>query len=74
MVEMKKLLDAALFECKKNKIMVDVFLMNGFKMAGCVMDYDDDIVALWCDGKQKIIYKQAISTIVPELPLDAIKR
>ena len=46
-----------------------VFLMNGFKMRGVVTGYDDFTVVLDCEGKQELVYKHAISTIIPARPL-----
>lgn len=46
-----------------------MFLMNGFQMRGYVTGFDAFTVVLTSDGKQQIIYKHAISTIVPERPI-----
>jgi host factor-I protein len=46
-----------------------MFLMNGFQMRGCITGFDAFTVILTSDGKQQIIYKHAISTIVPERPI-----
>ena len=46
-----------------------MFLMNGFQMRGCITGFDAFTVVLSSDGKQQIIYKHAISTIVPERPI-----
>ena len=45
------------------------FLMNGFQMRGYVTGFDAFTVVLTSDGKQQVIYKHAISTIVPERPV-----
>lgn len=42
--------------------------MNGFQMRGYVTGFDAFTVVLSSDGKQMVIYKHAISTIVPERP------
>lgn len=73
MVEKMNLQDAILNECRRDKIMVEVFLMNGVRMPGCIMAFDDKVVVVWSEGKQRIVYKQAISTIIPEKPLKALK-
>ena len=39
--------------------------MNGFQMRGIVTGYDPFVVVLDSDGRQQVIYKHAISTIVP---------
>ena len=48
---------------------VIVFLMNGFQMKGCVRGFDSFVVMLESEGKQQMIFKHAISTIVPPRPL-----
>ena len=48
---------------------VTMFLMNGFQMRGFITGFDAFTVVLTSDGKQQIIYKHAISTIVPERPI-----
>ena len=48
---------------------VTMFLMNGFQMRGYVTGFDAFTVILTTDGKQQVVYKHAISTIVPERPV-----
>ena len=43
--------------------------MNGFQMRGFVTAFDSFTVVLDCEGKQELIYKHAISTIIPARPL-----
>lgn len=50
--------------------LVTVFLMNGFQMHGVIAGYDSFVVILNSDGKQQMIYKHAISTIIPVRPVD----
>ena len=45
---------------------VTVFLMNGFQMRGIVRGFDSFVVILESDGKQQMIYKHAISTLIPQ--------
>lgn len=45
---------------------VTIFLTNGFQMRGLVRGFDSFVVLLESDGSQKMIYKHAISTIVPQ--------
>ena len=47
-----------------------MFLMNGFQLHGIVRGYDSFTVILDSDGKQQLIYKHAISTVVPPKPID----
>ena len=47
-----------------------LFLMNGFQMRGVVRGFDSFTVVLETDGKQQLIYKHAISTLVPSRNVD----
>ena len=47
-----------------------MFLMNGFQMRGRITGFDAFVVVLDTDGKQQVIYKHAISTVVPASPID----
>ena len=49
-----------------------VFLMNGFQMRGVVTGYDDFTVVLECEGKQELVYKHAISTMIPVKPAELV--
>ena len=55
-----------LLRARRDKVPVTVFLMNGFQMRGTIAGFDAFVVVLDTDGKQQVIYKHAISTIVPE--------
>ena len=63
--------EAILKECRKEKVPVTLFLMNGFQLRGIVTGYDSFVVVLVSDGKQQMIYKHAISTLAPVRPLKA---
>lgn len=65
--------DELLDEIVEGKIPVTFFLMNGFQIRGTVVDHDDSIVVLDAEGKQQIIYKHAVSTIIPYRQLNALK-
>lgn len=65
--------DDLLNEIVDEKVPVTVFLMNGFQIRGIVADHDDAIVVLETEGKQQIVYKHAISTIIPFRPLKGLK-
>lgn len=45
---------------------VTVFLTNGFQMRGIIRGFDSYVVLLDTDGKQQMIYKHAISTVIPQ--------
>ena len=63
--------DAILRECRKEKVPLTLFLMNGFQLRGIITGYDSFVVVLVSDGKQQMIYKHAISTLAPMKPLKA---
>ena len=65
--------DDLLNEIVDEKVPVTVFLMSGFQIRGTIADHDDAVVVLEADGKQQIVYKHAISTIIPIRPLKALK-
>ena len=61
--------DWFLAAARREKCIVTVFLMNGFQMKGCIRGFDSFVVMLESEGKQQMIFKHAISTIVPPRPL-----
>ena len=71
MSDVFNLQEAILKECRKEKVPVTLFLMNGFQLRGIVTGYDSFVVILVSDGKQQMIYKHAISTLAPIRPLKA---
>ena len=71
MSDTMNLQEAILKECRKEKVPVTLFLMNGFQLRGIVTGFDSFVVVLVSDGKQQMIYKHAISTLAPIRPLKA---
>ena len=61
--------DIFLSEARNNKIEVTLYLINGFQLKGNVTGFDLFTVVLNCDGKQMMVYKHAISTIIPLKPI-----
>lgn len=61
--------EAILKEVRRDKVPVTLFLMNGFQLRGVITGYDSFVVVLVSDGKQQMIYKHAISTLVPAQPV-----
>lgn len=70
MQKTQNLQDAFLNQVRRDKINLTVFLMNGFQMHGVVKGYDGFTVVLDSDGRQQLIYKHAISTIIPPKPIE----
>ena len=62
-----------LTQARKQNIPVTMFLMNGFQLRGTVTGFDSFTVVISTDGKQQIIYKHAISTIVPLHPVSLME-
>ena len=62
--------DIFLNQARKDRTMLTVFLMNGFQMRGVITGFDSFVVILESDGKQQMLYKHAISTIVPIAAID----
>lgn len=59
-----------LTKARRSRLNVTVFLVNGFQMRGVIAGFDAFTVVLITEGRQQVIYKHAISTIVPERPVD----
>ena len=54
---------------RKKKTPVVVFLMNGIKLQGIVTWFDNFSVLLKKDQTSQLVYKHAISTIMPSEPI-----
>ena len=69
MQKTQNLQDLILNQARRDRSMVTVFLMNGFQLHGVVKGFDSFTLVLDSDGKRQLIYKHAISTIVPPRPI-----
>ena len=69
MQKTQNLQDVFLNQLRRDRLSVTVVLMNGFQMHGIIRSFDGFTVVLDTDGKQQLIYKHAISTIIPPKPL-----
>ena len=54
---------------RKQKTPVTVFLVNGVKLQGIVTWFDNFSVLLRRDGHTQLVYKHAISTVMPSVPI-----
>ncbi len=63
--------DVFLNHVRKEHIYVTIYLTNGFQLKGLVKGFDNFTVVLDTEGKQQLVYKHAISTIIParQVPL-----
>ena len=55
---------------RKTKNPVTLFLVNGVKLQGVITWFDNFSVLLRREGNVQLVYKHAISTVMPSLPLD----
>ena len=62
--------DQFLAAARREKCTVTLFLMNGFQLKGIVRGFDSFVVLVESEGKQQMIFKHAISTVVPPKPLE----
>ncbi|WBY15779.1 RNA chaperone Hfq [Erythrobacteraceae bacterium WH01K] len=63
--------DAFLNQLRRTKTPVTVFLVKGVKLQGIVTWFDNFSMLLRRDGQSQLVYKHAISTIMPGSPMDA---
>ena len=61
--------DVFLNHVRKNKLPVTVFLVNGVKLQGVISWFDNFCVLLRRDGHVQLVYKHAISTVMPAGPI-----
>ena len=65
----ENLQDVFLNNVRKNKSPVTVFLVNGVKLQGIVTWFDNFCILLRRDGHSQLVYKHAISTVMPVSPV-----
>ena len=65
----QNLQDTFLNQVRKTKIPVTIFLINGVKLQGHVNWFDNFCVLLKRDGHVQLVYKHAISTVMPQQPV-----
>ncbi len=64
--------DTFLNSVRKHKNPVTLFLVNGVKLQGVITWFDNFSVLLRREGTVQLVYKHAISTIMPSLPIDLL--
>ena len=64
--------DTFLNSVRKNKNPVTLFLVNGVKLQGVITWFDNFSVLLRREGTVQLVYKHAISTIMPSLPINLL--
>ncbi|NLK42885.1 MAG: RNA chaperone Hfq [Tissierellia bacterium] len=62
--------DVFLNKVRKENIGITIFLINGYQIKGHVKGFDNYTIILESEEKQQLIYKHAISTIIPIRPIE----
>lgn len=65
----QNLQDTFLNQVRKQKVPLTIFLVNGVKLQGIVTWFDNFCVLLRRENQSQLVYKHAISTIMPNGPL-----
>ena len=65
----QNLQDTFLNSVRRAKTPLTIFLVNGVKLQGVVSWFDNFCVLLRRDGQSQLVYKHAISTIMPAHPV-----
>lgn len=61
--------DVFLNQVRKDRTPITIFLVNGYQLRGIVRGFDNYIIILDSEGKQQMVYKHAVSTISPLVPV-----
>ena len=70
----KKVQEDFFCDIQQKEIAVTVFLINGVKLQGVITWFDDDAILLRRDGHTQLIYKHAVSTIMPSVAVDIAEK
>lgn len=62
--------DIFLNQVRKEHALITVYLISGYQIKGYVKGFDSYTIVIDSDGKQQMIYKHAVSTIVPNKPVN----
>ncbi len=65
MKQSTNLQDVFLNKARKENIVITIYLVNGYQIKGTVKGFDNYTIILESENKQQLIYKHAISTIIP---------
>ena len=57
--------DTFLNQARKENMLTTIFLVNGYQIKGVIRSFDNFTVLLEVEGKQQLVYKHAVSTIIP---------
>ena len=73
MKQIINLQDVFLNQARKDRIMITIFLISGYQIRGVVKGFDNYTIIMDSDGKQQMIYKHAISTMIPSREINFMK-
>ncbi|WP_427852748.1 RNA chaperone Hfq [Halothermothrix orenii] len=62
--------DNLLNQVRKKNVPVVIYLVNGFQIKGKVTGFDNFTILINSEGKDQMVYKHAISTIIPQEKVD----
>ena len=64
--------DLFLNQMRKEKIPVTMYLVNGARLTGTIKGFDNFVILLKQESQQ-LVYKHAISTIIPDKPIELME-
>jgi len=64
--------DIFLNQMRKEKVPVTMYLVNGARLSGTIKGFDNFVILMKHDNQQ-LVYKHAISTIIPEKPIELLE-
>lgn len=64
--------DTFLNQIRKENMPVTIYLVNGFQLKGLIRGFDNFTVVIEFEGKQQMVYKHAISTVMPLRPVNLL--
>ena len=62
--------DTFLNQVRKENMLVTIYLVNGFQLRGIIKGFDNFTVVTEFEGRQQMVYKHAISTVMPSRPIN----
>lgn len=69
-MQITKTQDTFLNQIRKKQVSVTVYMVNGFQIKGTIQAFDSFTIVINSGNKQQLLFKHAISTIIPEQAVD----
>ncbi len=63
--KINNLQDTFLNQLRKDNITATIILVNGYQFKGSILSFDNFTILLYVEGKKQMVFKHAVSTIVP---------